>query len=74
MWDMKRFFELTRIRDIIAVMIIILSFAAIFVILRFPIPVENKDLVNVAFGFVLGSGVSGVIGYYFGSSKSTDIH
>lgn len=61
-----------NVRDVLAMIIIILSFIAVFVILRFPIPTENKDLVNVAFGFVLGSGVSGVIGYYFGASKNED--
>ena len=69
---MKQWLTMAKIRDVIAVMIIVLSFVAIFVILRFPIPTENKDLVNVAFGFVLGSGVSGVIGYYFGASKQPE--
>ena len=69
---MKFLINNAKIRDILAVITIILSFVAIFVILHFPIPPENKDLVNVAFGLVMGSCVSGVIGYYFGASKQPD--
>lgn len=60
-----------EIRSIITIIIVILSFLLMFVLVHFKVPSENKDLVNVAMGFIL-SGFAGVIGYYFGSSKSSE--
>jgi hypothetical protein len=34
------------------------------------VPIENKDVLNIAVGFVFGGALSGVMGFYFGSSKS----
>ncbi len=33
------------------------------------IPVANKDVLNIVVGFVFGSALTGVYGYYFGASK-----
>jgi drug/metabolite transporter (DMT)-like permease len=35
-----------------------------------PIPPDNKDIVNIALGTLLGMAVT-VVGYFFGSSKSS---
>lgn len=40
------------------------------ILLTHSIPLENRDIVNVALGMILGLS-STVIGYYFGSSKSS---
>lgn len=58
------------IRNIIAVMSVIGAFAALFLMIIKPIPVENKETVNLCIGFVLGGLIAGVNGYYFGASKA----
>jgi len=45
------------------------SFIILYLMLVTAIPKDNKDTVNLAFGFVLGGLVSGVAGFYFGASK-----
>jgi hypothetical protein len=35
-----------------------------------PIPAENKDIVNIVAGFMFGGALAGVIGFYFGSTKT----
>jgi len=62
-----------NITEILAVIIMVMSFVFLLLLIYHPIPVDNKDLVNITVGFVLGTAVSGVIGYYFGTSKKRDI-
>lgn len=69
---MKRLFEnitKTDIRNIISVIIVFGCFSLLGVMLLKSIPSNNKDIILTAMGFVFGSGMSGVIGYYFGNSK-----
>ena len=69
---MKKFWEkigTTEIRNILAVISVIGSFMVIYFLIIKPIPGENKETVNLALGFTLGSLVAGVNGYYFGASK-----
>jgi len=35
-----------------------------------PIPEQNHDLVLTAGGFIFGGALAGVIGYYFGATKT----
>jgi hypothetical protein len=39
-----------------------------------PVPAENKDIVNIGVGFIFGGALAGVVGYYFGSSKTDKKH
>lgn len=50
-----------------------LSFVFIYLILVYPglIRAENKDLVNTITGFLLGTTMSAVIGYFYGSSSGS---
>ncbi len=57
------------IRNILAVLIVLGSFTMLGVLALRPVPHENKDILNIGIGFVLGGALSGVAGYYFGSSK-----
>jgi hypothetical protein len=34
------------------------------------IPQENHDIVNIVAGFIYGGALAGVIGFYFGSTKT----
>jgi len=70
---MRRLFEnisKTDIRNIISVVIVFGCFSLLGIMLLRSIPVDNKDIVLTALGFVFGSGMSGVTGYYFGSTKN----
>lgn len=72
---MKKFLESIssgEIRSIIAVITVVGSFVALYLIILKPIPETNKDTVNLAVGFILGGLVGGVSGYYFGASKPED--
>ena len=66
-------FSKTDSRHWVAFLLIFGAITFLFALLIFPIPHENKDLVNTSIGFVFGAGVSGVVGYYFGSSKTNKI-
>jgi hypothetical protein len=39
-----------------------------------PIPAENHDIVNIVCGFVFGGALAGVIGFYFGATKTDKPH
>lgn len=63
-------FSKTDSRHWVAFLLVFGAITFLFALLLFPIPQENKELVLTAMGFVFGAGVSGVVGYYFGSSKT----
>lgn len=70
---MRRIFEnitKTDIRNIISVVIVLGCFSLLGIMLLKSIPTDNKDIVLTAIGFVFGSGMSGVVGYYYGTSKN----
>lgn len=55
---------------ILAMAVIGATFFLGYMLLTETVPAENRDIVNVALGMILG--LSGtVVGYYFGSSKSS---
>jgi hypothetical protein len=69
---MKQFFSSlskTDVRNIIAIIYVLLVLGFIYVLVFKPVPNENKDLVNVLGGVVIG-GIGPIIGFYYGSSKS----
>ncbi len=69
---MKEFLKkinVTDIRNILAVLIVFGCFTLLGVMQLKPIPIENKDIVLTAIGFVFGGALAGVIGYYFGGNK-----
>ncbi len=56
-----------------AVLALVVIFATFYlgnVLLTKDVPTENRDIVNVALGMIFGLS-STVVGYYFGSSKSS---
>lgn len=55
-------------RPLVAILIVIFSFAFLFYICIYPVPEQNKDMIQLAAGLdlaVLGT----VVAYYFGNSK-----
>lgn len=63
-------FSKGSIRNILAIIITLGCFILLYVMVLKPIPVENKDPLNIALGFVFGGALAGVVGYFFGSSKN----
>lgn len=55
-------------RSIIAFGIVFMSFGFLYFLLYKKIPVENKDILQISAGIVLGV-LGTVASYYFGSSK-----
>lgn len=59
----------TEIRNILAVLTVVGCFILLYLLQIKPIPEGNKDVLNVAIGFVFGGLLGGVAGFFFGSSK-----
>ena len=69
---MKKFIESigrSEIRNIIAITYVLLVLLFIYVLAFKPVPLENKDLINVLGGVVIG-GVGIILSFFFGSSKN----
>lgn len=60
----------TDIRNSLAVIIVIGCFTLMYLLQVKPIPAENHDIVNIVSGFIFGGALAGVIGFYFGSTKT----
>lgn len=50
--------------------VILASATVIGLLIFYPLPESNKDIVNIALGTLLGMAVT-VVGYFYGSSKSS---
>lgn len=68
----KMFFKIgkTEITNLLGIIIVIGCFLLLYLLIITPIPGENKDILNIAIGFVFGGALAGVIGYFFGASKT----
>ena len=58
------------VRPLLALTLVICSVALIFVLCFHKITPENKDMLNIFIGIILGAAATSVT-YYFGSSKSS---
>lgn len=56
------------VRPILALIVVILSFGFLFYLCVYPVPEQNKDIIQIAAGIDLGV-LASVVAYYFGSSK-----
>jgi hypothetical protein len=63
---MDKFFKYTR--SIIAFLVVIFSFGFLYLIALRNIPHENRDILTLSAGLILGV-LATVAAYYFGSSK-----
>jgi hypothetical protein len=60
----------TDIRNSLAIIIVLGCFTLVYLLQVKPIPAENHDIVNIVSGFIYGGALAGVIGFYFGSTKT----
>lgn len=69
---MKQFFQnigTSDIRNILGITTVIGCFILLYLMMIKEIPAGNKDVVNIAVGFIFGGLLAGVAGFYFGASK-----
>lgn len=60
----------TDIRNSLAIFIVWGTYILLYIMLVKPIPPGNKDVLNTIVGFIFGGALAGVVGFYFGSSKT----
>jgi hypothetical protein len=60
----------TDIRNTLAIFIVVGCFILMYLLQIKPIPEQNHDLVLTVGGFIFGGALAGVVGYYFGSTKT----
>lgn len=59
-----------EIRNILAVIALVGCLTLVDVMQLHPVPKENKDILNIAIGFLFGSCLSPVFQFFFGASKN----
>ena len=60
----------TDIRNSLAIIIVLGCFGLVYLLQVKAIPQENHDIVNIVAGFIYGGALAGVVGFYFGSTKT----
>jgi len=60
----------TDIRNSLAIIIVLGCFGLVYLLQVKAIPEQNHDIVNIVAGFIYGGALAGVIGFYFGSTKT----
>jgi hypothetical protein len=63
--------DATATRSILAYICVTAGMAYLFTITFLPISKDNIQFAQAGLGFVMGTIVAGVVGYYFGSSQSS---
>jgi hypothetical protein len=58
------------IRNSLAIIIVLGCFGLMYLLQVKAIPEENHDIVNIVAGFIFGGALAGVVGFYFGATKS----
>jgi len=58
------------IRNSLAIIVVLGCFGLMYLLQVKAIPKENHDIVNIVAGFIFGGALAGVIGYYFGATKT----
>ncbi len=58
------------IRNSLAIIIVLGCFVLMYLLQVKPIPEQNHDLVLTVGGFIFGGALAGVVGYYFGATKT----
>lgn len=58
--------------NVLSSIVVIFTFGIVLLLFFKAPPPENKENLNMAIGFLIGTGMAGVIGYYFGSSQGSE--
>ena len=58
------------IRNSLAIIIVLGCFVLMYLLQVRAIPEQNHDLVLTVGGFIFGGALAGVVGYYFGATKT----
>jgi len=58
------------IRNSLAIIIVLGCFGLMYLLQVKAIPEQNHDIVNIVAGFIFGGALAGVVGFYFGATKS----
>lgn len=69
--DQKKPFWMPDTQGFLAIAILLLVGLVVIMLLRQPVAVENKDILNVMLGVLLGS-LKDVYSFFFGSSKGSE--
>lgn len=72
---MKEFFKRfgkSDIQNALGFIIVTGCFILLYMLMYKPIPAENKEIMTTTIGYLLGSALTGVVGFYYGASKKTD--
>ncbi len=56
-------------RNLLGLVIIVFAFAIVFGLMFVNIPKDNIHLLDISIGFMLGGGVTTVVGYFYTKSK-----
>ncbi len=66
------FFNINKmsVQNIVSIITVVGAFVILIMLQLHEIPAANKDVLNIALGFVLGNGVSNVYGFLFGEKKN----
>lgn len=65
---LKNFFDKVGIREVFAIIYLVMCLSFVYVLALKAVPTDNKDLVNVLGGAVFG-GLPIILGFYYGASK-----
>lgn len=57
-----------KFRARLATMVMLFSFVYFFVITLIPIPEQSTRIADTILGFLMGTAITTIIGYYFGAS------
>ena len=57
-----------KFRAKLATMVMLFSFVYFFVITLIPIPEQSTRIADTILGFLMGTAITTIIGYYFGAS------
>ena len=72
MKEFIRKFMPNDVRHVLALIIVLGVFTTLYIMLFKEIPKANENLVSNLLSFLAGGGLTGVIGYYFGASKTSE--
>jgi len=54
-----------------AIGVLVVGFGYLFLVTFVPIPETGKDHAKIIVGFLIGSALAGILGYFWGSSKGS---